>query len=67
MQWTVQYFIHKAKWWKSMVNAGPGATDNQLTPGAIAYAHRKASMWYQLAIVADNQYKSINVYYQSIA
>lgn len=57
MEWTVRYFMHKSRFWES-------ATLGQILPGAAGYAHRKAAMWHQMAMLADRSFK-INLDYKS--
>jgi len=76
MQWSVRYFIHKSKFWAEN-NTLPGISVDQLDPinlnfsgaennaGALAYAKRKQSIWYQLALKADRTFKTINNAYKS--
>ena len=58
MEWTVQYFLHKSNLWML-------GNHTNVAAGAMAYAHRQAAMWRDLAHYADQSFKSINVKYKS--
>jgi hypothetical protein len=59
MQWTVRYFIHHNHRWQSASHC-----ENTL-PGPLAYANRQKVSWYELALRADNAFKSTNPDYIS--
>jgi hypothetical protein len=49
MTWTVNYFLYQAGLWE---NRGIIAK----SPGAVAYAARKAAMWRAVAGISDEQF-----------
>jgi hypothetical protein len=74
MHWTVRYFTHKSKVWSDVLSL-PGtslspsditSTSTQANAGALAYAKRKCSTWYQLAMKADRTFKIMNNAYKSL-
>lgn len=73
MQWTVRYFTQKSKFWSDFQKtlADQGSTmDINLTvardyPGQLAYAKRKHSTWFQLAVKSDRAFKILNNAYKS--
>ncbi|PPQ94191.1 hypothetical protein CVT25_003781 [Psilocybe cyanescens] len=65
MQWTISYFLNKARSWKSAA-ACPGLDSAQLPPGVVAYAHWQSDIWHQLAIIADQSYQRSNPNYKSM-
>ena len=58
MEWTVRYFLHKSDLWTL-------GDHTNIAAGAVAYAHRQAAMWRDLAHYADQSFKSVNVNYKS--
>jgi len=58
MEWTVRYFLHKSHLWML------GDTTD-VSPSAVAYAHRQVAMWHDLAHYADQSFKTVNVNYKS--
>lgn len=59
MQWTVRYFIYHSKRWES------ASRGNNTLPGALAYANRQQAWWQELALRADNAFRSVNADYIS--
>lgn len=53
MQWTVAYYEYQSRLWLSALADYPG-----MSPGASAYAHRKADMWKDLAGFAKSLFKA---------
>jgi hypothetical protein len=50
MTWTVNYFVYQSRLWE---NRGIAAK----TPGAVAYAARKAAMWRAVADMSEKQFR----------
>ena len=59
MQWTVHYFLHKAKNWQL-------ATDSQLiSSGGKSYAHQRMVLWIKLPHIANTLYQQMLSQYLS--
>lgn len=59
MQWTVRYFIHHSQRWQL------ASESTNTLPGPLAYANRQHASWYELALRADQAFRSTNADYIS--
>lgn len=57
MSWTVKHFRRQSKIWEGRVN------DAAAHPGARAYARRKMSTWWEMADIAEEQFRMTNPEY----
>ncbi|KAH9474324.1 hypothetical protein JR316_0012782 [Psilocybe cubensis] len=67
MLWTVNYFVHKAEWWRcsaSVHSNGEVLVGDMVQRGRIAYAERQASLWDNLARQADYLFRMTNPNYK---
>ena len=73
MQWAVRYFTHKSIFWSGLQNSPAEHStpdENNLSrlpdrAGALSYAKRKYSTWFQLAQKSDRTFKIVNNAYKS--
>lgn len=63
MQWTVRYFLHNCKSWDE--RARSLSEQEFQSPGSLAYAKRKASLWEKLGHKSDRSFRAINNAYKS--
>ncbi|PPQ86478.1 hypothetical protein CVT26_011993 [Gymnopilus dilepis] len=59
MQWTVRFYMYKARTWEDSMSVGG------VTPGAKAYALRQIDMWRKLAVGADALFSDLTSQYES--
>ena len=60
MQWMVRYFIHKSKFWKSILDDAVN-----MDMGPRAYAERKRWDWHQMAVNANRHFSLESSEYES--
>ena len=53
MEWTVRYYIHQSKVWKTRGSVANDMGDN----GAAVYASRMQAMWFDMALSSDSQFR----------
>jgi len=53
MEWTVRYYNHQSKIWKTRRTVAEDMGDD----GAAVYASRKDAMWSNMASSADSQFR----------
>ncbi|KAH9484689.1 hypothetical protein JR316_0001588 [Psilocybe cubensis] len=67
MLWTVNYFVHKAEWWRCSAEVhrnGKVLDGDTVQKGRVAYAERQASLWDNLARRADYLFRMTNSSYK---
>ena len=57
MQWTIRYFLERAKRWENLESAPKERTKSSTGPAA--YAARKAAMWRWLAFKAKQRFVEV--------
>ena len=59
MQWTVRYFLHKAKNWQLEMES------QLISSGGKSYAHQQKVLWMKLAHIADTLFRQMLSQYLS--